>query len=281
MTLRLALTSKFWIVSTVGLILLITSCKSKHKTEMPESKDEKIETGVYLKKVYQSGDGNLNYRILYPNGFEPTKKYPVLLFLHGSGERGDDNEAQLVHGSELIKAGMDIHQSIAIFPQCPADDYWVNLKEVLESTDGKREFLIDVAGPPSNALSLVMELMNSIKEKEYINRSKIYVTGLSMGGMATFDLLWRMPNTFAAAAAICGAGSTEKASVFANLPMRIYHGEVDQVVPVEESKKMIKALQDAGGNPEVFLYPDVNHNSWDNAFAEEDFLSWFYGNGKL
>jgi len=81
----------------IVFMLLFTSCKSKNKVEMPEPVIEDMETGKYLKKTFEAQTGKLNYRILYPNGFDKTKKYPVLLFLHGSGERGDDNEAQLAH----------------------------------------------------------------------------------------------------------------------------------------------------------------------------------------
>ena len=119
-------------------------------------------------------------------------------------------------------------------------------------------------------------MIEEFKTKDFVDKDRLYIAGLSMGGMGTFDLLWRMPNTFAAASVICGAGSTEKAKEFAHTPIRIFHGEEDVVVSVDESKEMIAALKEAGGNPEVFFYPEVNHNSWDNAFAEEDFLTWMF-----
>ena len=101
-----------------------------------------------------------------------------------------------------------------------------------------------------------------------------------MGGMGIFDLCWRMQDLFAAASMICGAGAIKKASVFSDLPIRIFHGDEDKIVSVEKSLEMIEALKEAGGNPEVFIYPDVYHNSWDNAFEEPDFLSWFFKHQK-
>lgn len=278
MNLRNMCHSGFWsiLLCISASLFFVSSCKLADGKSIPETEIGAVETGVYLKKTFETSNGVLNYRILYPKGFDKSKKYPVLLFLHGAGERGNDNEAQLVHGSDLIKKGMDIHQSIAIFPQCPKADYWASLKEVEDSEGGPRDFEMAIDGPPTDAMARVIELMKSEKDKSYVDKSRIYVAGLSMGGMGTFDLCWRMPDMFAAAGIICGAGSAEKAGVLSQMPLRIFHGDQDQVVSVEESYDMVKSIKAAGGNPEVFIYPEVNHNSWDNAFAEPDFLSWFY-----
>ncbi len=282
MNLKIAFISESWVLLIIGLVLLllIISCKSKNKTEVTKASLGKIETGIYLKRTFSAEKGNLNYRILYPKGFDRTKKYPLLLFLHGAGERGDDNEAQLTHGGELIKKGMNVHQSIAIFPQCPEENYWIDLLETEDRPDGIRDFEPDTKNPPSEAMAKVIELMKIFTERNYVDKSRIYVAGLSMGGMGTFDLCWRMPDMFAAAIAVCGAGAPVKAFKFSKLPIRIFHGEDDEIVSVEESLEMIAALEELGGNPEAFIYSDVNHNSWDNAFAESDFLSWLYKHEK-
>ncbi|MFT6333857.1 MAG: putative peptidase [Saprospiraceae bacterium] len=258
------------LISVIGFSMFYSSCDSK-ALQM-----KNIQTGVYLKKAFKTQGGDLNYRIFFPENFDPSKEYPLLLFMHGSGERGNDNEAQLVHGSDLIAKGMNMHNAIAIFPQCPKADYWVKFKTDEDDNSGERSFDIDVESGPSDALGKVIALMNKMKVADYIDRKKIYVGGLSMGGMATFDLLWRMPNTFAAAMPICGAGSPEKAGYMKSVPMRIYHGEDDSVVPVDKSRKMQMAIESSGGIPEVFIYSGVNHNSWTNAFAEKDFLSWMF-----
>lgn len=256
-------------------MVLLTAFKAEHRKEQI-SKTLQMKTGEYLAKKFKARKGELNYRILYPNGFDENKKYPILLFLHGSGERGDDNEAQLKHGGEMIRKGMETHNGIVIFPQCPQEDFWIRILEVENGPDGTRSFVPDVESPPSDAMQMVIELMEDMKQKSYVEKSRIYVGGLSMGGMGTFDLCWRKPDLFAAAVPICGAGAPAKADQFVNLPMRVYHGADDQAVPVEESLKMIDALKRLGGNPESFIYPGVNHNSWDNAFAEPDFLEWIF-----
>ena len=144
----------------IVLILLFTfallSCNSKKDSEKESTQEEIMKTGVYLKKVFESDSGNLNYRLLYPAGFKTSEKYPVLLFLHGAGERGNDNKAQLKHGGDLLKEGMKLHKGIVIVPQCPKEDYWIENLDVPDRADGIRNFEPDVAGPPSKALTKVM-----------------------------------------------------------------------------------------------------------------------------
>jgi predicted peptidase len=264
---------KFSVYHFIGFVSL---CLLSYSCNINTMQLKEADKGVYLKKTFSIDNGVLNYRIFYPKGFDSSKAYPMLLFMHGAGERGDDNEAQLTHGSELIAKGMNDYNAIAIFPQCPQDDYWVKFKSESQEKDGARSFDIDVENGPSEALGKVIGLMDEMKEKDYINQSKVYVMGLSMGGMATFDLLWRMPNTFAAAMPICGAGSPEKANHMSSVPMRIFHGEEDSVVPISNSRVMQAAIESLGGSPETYYYPSVNHDSWTNAFAEKDFLSWMF-----
>ena len=234
------------------------------------------EKGVFLKDTFSVDGFDLPYRIYYPKSFDAKNSHPVLLFLHGAGERGSDNEAQLVHGKDVITAGMEKHNAIAVLPQCPTEDYWVRLRDVPKLDTGQRDFDPDVNAKPSQALGAVIKLVDDLRSKSYINNDQTYVSGLSMGGMGTFDLLWRMPNTFAAAMPICGAGAPSKAADLAKVPMRIFHGDEDAVVAVSESQTMHDAIMKQGGNSDLIIYPGVNHNSWDNAFAEPDFLDWLF-----
>lgn len=267
----------FCILWGIGATFTLYSCKLT-SSEKDKLKEVKERIGTYAKKTfdYESaslGKQTLNYNYLLPDGFKKDGKYPLLVFLHGAGERGNDNSAQLKHGGELIKAAANKYQFIALFPQCPQEDYWIKTLEVENRKDGIRNFEPDTENP-SNALSMVMHLLEAELDKVYVDPARVYVAGLSMGGMGTFDLCWRMPTTFAAAVAICGAGSVEKAKDFAELPIRIYHGEEDAVVSVDESLEMAEALEKAGGTPELIIYPGVNHDSWENAFLEPDFITW-------
>lgn len=219
----------------------------------------------------------LPYRILFPKKFDSSQKYPLHLFLHGAGERGDDNKAQLVHGSQLFIDMNKSNPAIVIFPQCPSNDSWaqVSYERNPETNEGSFQFPEESA--PTWAMSAVMQLMDEMLDEPFIDKKRIYLGGLSMGGMGTFELLARRPDTFAAATPICGAGQPEHISRWAaNTPVWIFHGEDDSVVPSRYSKIMVEALLRNGQEPRFSLYPSVNHNSWDNAFAEPDFFSWVY-----
>lgn len=224
----------------------------------------------------QQGD-TLNYRILYPDNFSEDKSYPLMLFLHGAGERGSDNEKQLVHGSTLFldRSNRKNFPAVVVFPQCPEDDYWSNV-DVSRSADGAN-FKFKNGGEPTKALNQVINLLDSLKNRSFIDKNRVYVGGLSMGGMGTFEILYRKPNTFAGAFAICGGANPETTSAYAKTtPVWIFHGALDNVVNPEYSLEMAEALLKAGAHPRMYLYDTENHNSWDRAFAEADFLPWLF-----
>ena len=127
-----------------------------------------------------------------------------------------------------------------------------------------------------------MQLMEDMTQKPYVNKDQIYVGGLSMGGMGTFEILYRKPDLFAAAIAICGGGNPNTAKLFAKkVPMSIYHGAKDDVVKPQLSLTMVNAILEAGGTPNFTLYAKDNHNSWDSTFAETELLSWLFSNTKF
>lgn len=224
----------------------------------------------------------LGYRVLYPENFTKTKKYPVLLFLHGAGERGNDNEAQLTHGSNLFlkEENRKNFPAIILFPQCPQDDYWAQVDVNREIKPF--EFNYKNEEEPTNALRLAMALLTSYYNKEYADKNRIYVGGLSMGGMGTFEIISRKPEMFAAAFAICGGADPEIVKKYPKgFNIWIFHGEKDDIVPPELSKAMAREINSAGGNAKLSLYPNDNHNSWDSALAEPYLLSWLFSNQKL
>jgi len=163
------------------------------------------ELGAFEKKQFIRGKDTLRYRILYPRKYKKRKAYPLVLFLHGSGERGRDNEAQLMHGGKFF-VEENIRKefpAIIIFPQCPQDSTWSRSKRA--SNSDKRIFLSDEAPPVSQ--QLVKELVDSLSEKKVVDNRRRYLGGLSLGGFGTYDLLIRYPDYFAAAFPICGAAN--------------------------------------------------------------------------
>lgn len=234
------------------------------------------EKSGYLVRQFVNATGDtLLYRILLPNDYESGKNYPMLLFLHGAGERGDDNTLQLIHGSKMF-AGEEVRNqfpAIVVFPQCPKSDYWAQITRNEARTDWQFPF----SEQPGRALGLVIQLIDHLQATEKVDERRMYVAGLSMGGMGTFELLARRPGLFAAAVPICGGGNPLLAPLYAGTTaMWVFHGDADAVVPVALSRKMVEAFKRAGGKVRYTEYPGVNHDSWTPAFAEPELLPWLF-----
>lgn len=235
---------------------------------------------MYSKEIYISGRDTLLYRLLLPENFDSGKKYPVLIFLHGSGERGNDNEAQLMHGSKLFlepEVRKDF-PAIVIFPQCPENDFWANVK--IDNGKTADRFGFQKGGQAGKAMNLLISLLGHFKSLKYADKNRFYVGGLSMGGMGTLELLRRKPKAFAAAFSICGGDNIENAKKYKRVPLWFFHGGKDNVVPPERSEAVVNELKRLNGEVKFTLYPDATHNSWDSAFAEPEFLPWLFSHRK-
>jgi len=237
---------------------------------------------MYEKKVLIKGNDTLHYRIMYPLNFDHTKKYPLVIFLHGSGERGNDNSAQLVHGGEFFaQAGNRLnYQAIVIFPQCPNNSSWVNFEEI-NNPDNTNTFNFYPLKEPTKPMVLTMKLIKQTLKESYIDKNRVYIGGLSLGGMGTFEILYRCPKIFAAAFPMCGGGNPKSASKYAKrVKIWVFHGAKDDVVPPKYSEEMVEAIKKEGGDVKFTLYPEANHNCWDSAFAEPNLLPWLFSNAK-
>lgn len=233
---------------------------------------------LFEKETYMSSSGEyLPYRILKPLNFDSTKKYPVVLFLHGAGERGNDNEAQLTHGAStfLIERYRKEYPCFVIAPQCPTEGYWSSAKFDRETYPIDFDYNYSYEITP--ALDAAIELLNSYLGDDYADTSRVYITGLSMGGMGTFEAVARFPSLFAAAVPICGGGDAASYdNETAQVPFWIFHGDADGVVPVQNSQKMYARLVELSADVKYREYADVNHNSWDNAYSEIALLPWIF-----
>lgn len=230
----------------------------------------------------QSGD-TLPYRILFPENYDSSKAYPLLLFLHGRGESGTDNEKQLLNGAKLFLSDSfrTNYPAIVVFPQCSDKSYWSNVEMIMEKTkNSKRSFYFIPDGDPSTPMRQVMMLMRNLQVRFHIEQKRIYVMGLSMGGMGTFEIVRRMPGFFAAAIPICGGSSTQTAKQLTKTKWWIFHGAKDDVVLPSFSINMVSALKAAHASVKFTLYPNANHNSWDAAFAEPGIMQWLFSQHK-
>ena len=231
---------------------------------------------IYQKKEFVFAEGKtLPYRILYPANYDKTKKYPLLLFLHGAGERGKDNEKQLAWGSKLFitEENRKNFPAIVVFPQCPEESFWAVMKT--DQTKQPPERTFDYTVEPNWPLTAANELVKKISKEEGVDKSRIYISGLSMGGMGTFESVYRYPDVYAAALPICGGGDVNHYDKrVAKVPFWVFHGAADAVVDVKLSQEMVEKLKSLKAEVRYSEYPGVNHDSWKNAFAEPDYLSW-------
>jgi len=181
-------------------------------------------------------------------GNDATQHWPLLLFLHGSGERGDNLDLLKKHGPpKLIAAGKQF-PFIVVSPQCPRNEKWS--PEVLTA------------------------LLDEVQEKYAVDKDRVYVTGLSMGGFGTWMLATEHPDRFAALVPICGGGNPRQADRLKNIPIRVFHGAKDQVVKMEMSQEMVDALNAAGGKVQFTIYPEANHDSWTQTYDDPKLYEW-------
>lgn len=229
----------------------------------------------FAESVYLDSAGNkLPYRMLSPAKVEAGRKYPLVVFLHGAGERGTDNKKQLVHGMADFASDeiMAKYPAFVIAPQCPDGKKWVEVDWGADSHT--------MPEMPSESLAACFELIAFLQKSQPIDSGRIYITGLSMGGYGTWDALQRRPELFAAAVPICGGGDPAGAAKMKDVPIWAFHGDADTAVKVQRSRAMIEAIKAAGGQPKYTEYPKVGHNSWSRTYADPDLYEWLFAQKK-
>lgn len=262
------------------LLLAITLICNLLIAQKTTSTNNEWKNDYKKKELVYAADKVLPYRILYPKNYDRSKKYPLVFFLHGSGERGNDNEAQLTHGGKLFFDSASAYPAIVVFPQCPADNSWNSMLVDRTQTPPQRTFNYKKSPEPW-PLAATYKLVTDLIKTEAVDKKRVYFSGLSMGGFGTFEMIWRHPKTFAAAMPICGGGDAMAYDKrVKKIPFWVFHGAADAVVDVKLSREMVDRLNKIGAKVKYSEYPGVNHNSWDNAFAEPDYLHWMFSNNK-
>jgi predicted peptidase len=224
---------------------------------------------AFQKYVSTQGD-TMNYRQLTPD-YDTIRKYPLVIFLHGIGERGSDNDAQLKWGVMNFASdqNMKLHPAFVIAPQCPTTMIWDHFA-------GWKNGQVNLQPKPTRAMELLMELIKSIKHTLPIDTNRIYITGLSMGGFGTFDAIERYPDLFAAAVPVCGGGDITRAASISKIPLWIFCGAEDGVVNPLLSMDMAVALTKAGAHVGYTQYPEVGHYAWLAAYSDPIMMEWLF-----
>ncbi len=230
---------------------------------------------IFMKGLFEHGQYQMPYRLLLPEGYDPAKRYPLVLGFHGAGERGSDNEITLKHLSPpfLQPEARQRYPCFVLIPQCAPGHRWV---EVPWEAKAHQQ-------PEAPALYMQMSLLllAEIMQEYPIDSTRLYTYGLSMGGFAVWDIITRYPKLFAAAIAVCGGADEQQAANIVHLPVWAFHGGKDSTVLPERSRRMVAALQAAGATKLRYTeYPEVGHTSWKQAFAEKELLPWLFAQQK-
>lgn len=213
---------------------------------------------MYTEHLWKS-DTHFNFRYAQylPKDIAPDKRYPLVLFLHGAGERGNDIECGTRHGFlRYVRECGKEYPFICIAPQCPYEKYWGCYTESL--------------------LVFLDDLIQTLP----IDPQRVYLTGFSMGGTGTWMLAMACPDKFAAIAPVCGSGICWNAGSVKKLPIYMYHGDCDNIVPVTESVNMLTAINACGGNAQLKICYGVGHNAWDYAYSGDELTNWLLSHKK-
>lgn len=245
--------------------LLLSSVTSAQKSDVAKLLD---------KHTFTEDKVSLPYRLLKPNGYVKDSKdcYPLLLFLHGIVGRGTDNTKQLRSGVEgFVKdATRKKHSCFLAVPQCPPDKLWLNVSPIQSRGN------LQLAKSATEPAAMVLDLIDALCKEYRVDSERIYLTGVSMGGYGTRDLISRRPELFAAAVPVSGGGDPARAEKLAKLPIRASNGEKDPLVPVERPRDMIAAIKKAGGKPEYTEYKGVGHDAWTPTYKNDEVLDWLF-----
>lgn len=231
-------------------------------------------------RTYTSPKKTIVYRLFIPKNYQPTQKYPLMLTLHGAGERGNDNTSQLFHDFNKMWADDSIqtkHPCFVLAPQCPLNNQWVD-------TDwGKGTYDMNSV-PISDDLQAVVEILDSLGKEFSLDPDRIYVSGISMGGYGTWYMILKFPDRFAAAIPVCGAGDNKKAASISKVPIWAFHAADDGTVPVAGSRDMVNALKPVSSVVKYTEYPasmGIGHGSWVPAGKTPELPSWLFNQAKV
>lgn len=233
------------------------------------ARDEGAAAGrdTFRAMVFKSrGGATMPYRLFIPRGYDPSRKYPLVVWLHGGEGTGRDNLRQISGGNRVgshvwtTPANQARHPSFVVAPQASEEESWVT-RDLTK---------------PSGQLRMTPELVEELQRTYSIDAGRVYVAGQSAGGFGTWSLISERPDVFAAAVPVCGGGDESKAAAAARTPVWAFHGEEDEAVPVERSRRMVAAVKRAGGSPRYTEYAGEGHVIWEKVFGEPELLPWVF-----
>jgi predicted peptidase len=244
------------------LALLFSSACIAQKLRTVDEREKLLVPKVFKNESSET----LLYRVFIPQNYDAKKKYPLVLYLHGGGGRGNDNHKQFDGGNGYLidfftgDEAQARYPGFVVAPQSPMQEGWIEYDSIT----------------PTRQVRLVYEMIGHLQRTYNIDSARIYVAGQSMGGFGTFAIISEYPNMFAAGVALCGGGDPAKVSRLVKTPIWAFHGAKDEAVPVERSRTIIAAIKKAGGQTRYTEYPDVDHLIWPRVVKETELLPWLF-----
>ena len=210
--------------------------------------------GQHAHQMKKQVEVTVDYLLYVPPGYrlKEEKKWPLILFLHGAGERGNDVNLVAKHGPPKLLSGkteLPLSQFLVLSPQCPPNRSW----------------------QPHE----IIALLDEVTQKYAVDPDRVYLTGLSMGGFGTWEIASRYPDRFAAIAPICGGGDPRRVKPLRDMPTWVFHGDKDEAVPVQRSIEMVEAMKKIGNEPKFTRYPEAGHDSWTQTYNNPELYEWF------
>lgn len=265
----------------LSLICLFSTVGVEAKPKASAEAREKEKPTLFSREYRSKGD-TLRYRILYPEGYnkeDKKTKYPLVVFLHAEGENGSDNQSQLKYGSSLFLNSEMRHfyPAVVLFPQCPAYDQWA----LYETDEATGKYSVSAEPEQTASSEVLARMIDHYSKKSFIDKDRIYLIGISAGGMGVLDLAARDPKAYAAVVSIGGAVNADRMKPLKKLPIRLYHGTADEVVDVTYSRDAYYELKANGSKvAEIVEYSDKGHACWREAMSSNDFLKWIFAQKK-
>lgn len=221
---------------------------------------------------------DLLYRLYIPEGYNSSEKYPLILYLHGGGGNGDDNKSQIGPIAEKIISPLfqDISKSFVMLPQCPKGEQWLNTNfRNTPFTNYDQDSI-----PESDSMKMIIKALSNLGKDYNIDKTRIYITGYSMGGSGTWDIIIRYPDIFAAAVPVTGVSDPSKAKSISDLPVWAFHGVKDEISSVENTRNMIRELKNNGSPCKYTEYQDIGHDLWTSAYNDSEMVKWLFSQQK-
>jgi len=231
---------------------------------------------IFEKREFTNNGYTLKYCIYVPKNYDCGEAYPLMVFLHGAGERGDDNELQLTVAIQNMfnDPASPVYDSIVIAPQCPENSQWV-----LTPWENVNYSIADT--PESVQLETLCMVLDECMEQYNVDSDRVYITGISMGGYGTWDMLSRHGARFAAGMPVCGGGDVAYAKLLTRIPIRTLHGSDDPAVPVRGTRRMFASIKKEGG--QLIDYTELDgwqHGIWDHVYSDMSNLEWLFAQSR-